>query len=287
MFIDDCRAIIDSHYKSIYFSDRCMFKMPMNTEGETLEEYIVPILKNAPITEALIDIRVKLPSTIDVESIDNIFERIKGRYPVRQEQRVAEFSFELKPDKDPLNASKQRIHGYRYLSTDHKQIVQARIDGFTMSRLHPYREWKDLRNEAKELWQFYKDLTKPEAITRVALRYINNLNIPLPINDFADYLAAPPIVPDGLPQDVNSFLTRVVVPEPKLGVIAIITQAFEPVAPEIKITHLPIILDIDVFRYDSQGIDENDAWDSIEKLRHLKNMIFDKSITDKLKETYK
>ncbi|MBU2621568.1 MAG: TIGR04255 family protein [Proteobacteria bacterium] len=252
-----------------------------------MKEYLVPVLKNAPITEALIDIRVKLPATTDVKSIDLLFEKIKNQYPTRQELRVSEVSFVLKPDEDPVKASKLRVNGYRYISADQKQIVQARLDGFTMSRLHPYTEWKDLRDEAKELWRFYKDITNPEAITRVALRYINNLNIPLPINDFADYLAAPPIVPDGLPQDVSSFLTRVIVPEPQLGANAIITQAFEPVAPEIKITRLPIILDIDVFKYDSQGMDEKEAWDSIEFLRHFKNKIFDKSITDRLKETYK
>lgn len=255
--------------------------------GKTLEEYLMPVLKNAPITEALIDIRVKLPSTIDAKSIDFIFEQIKSRYPVRQEHRVSEFSFELKPDEHPLKASPQRVNGYRYISADKTQIVQARLDGFTMSRLHPYTEWKDLRDETQELWRYYKKIAKPDAITRVALRYINNLNIPLPINDFADYLTAPPIVPNGLPQGISSFLTRVIVPEPHLGANAMITQAFEPVAPEIKITHLPIILDIDVSKYDSQGIDEKDAWDTIEQLRHLKNKIFDKSITDKLKETYK
>ncbi len=252
-----------------------------------MEKYPISVLKNAPITEALIDIRVKLPSTTDVKAIDSLFEKIKNRYPVRQEHRVSEFSFQLKPGEDPVKAAKQRVNGYRYVSADQKQIVQARLDGFTMSRLRPYTKWTDLRDEAKELWGFYKEITKPEAITRVALRYINDLNIPFPMNDFADYLAAPPIVPHGLPQDVSSFLTRVIVPEPQLGANAIITQAFEPVAPEIKITHLPIILDIDVFKYDSQGIDEKDAWNYIEQLRHFKNKIFDKSITYKLKETYK
>lgn len=249
-----------------------------------MEAYPVPVLKNAPITEALIDIRVKLPSTIDVKSIDSLFEKIKHRYPARQEHRVSEFSFELKPDQDPVKASKMRVNGYRYVSADKKQIVQARLEGFTMSRLHPYTEWKDLRDEAKELWQYYKAITKPEAITRVALRYINNLNTPLPINDFADYLTAPPIVPAGLAQGISSFLTRVTIHEPAIGANAVITQALETVLPEK--THLPIILDIDVFKYNPEGIEEKDAWDTIEQLRHFKNKIFDKSITPKLKETY-
>lgn len=251
-----------------------------------MEAYPVPVLKNAPITEALIDIRVKLPSTTDVKSIDFLFEKIKSQYPVRQEQRVSEFSFEMKPDEDPIKASKLRINGYRYVSADQRQIVQARLDGFTMSRLHPYAEWKDLRDEAKKLWQFYKEITKPEAITRVALRYINNLNMPFPINDFDEYLTAPPMVPKELPQGISSFLTRVVVTEPTLGINAIITQALELVPPMPEMSRLPVILDIDVFKQDPKGMEETDAWNTIEQLRHFKNKIFDKSITSKLKETY-
>ena len=40
-----------------------------------LEDY--PILKNAPITEALIDIRVKLPSDFDIKNLSSIYESIK------------------------------------------------------------------------------------------------------------------------------------------------------------------------------------------------------------------
>jgi len=160
------------------------------------------------------------------------------------------------------------------------------LDGFSVSRLHPYSEWKDLRDETKRLWQFYKEIAKPDAIIRVALRYINNLNMPFPKNDFDEYLTAPPLVPKELPQGVSSFLTRVVLTEPSLGVNAIITQALELVPPIAKINRLPVILDIDVFKQDPKGMEEIDVWNTIEQLRHFKNKIFDKSITPKLKETY-
>lgn len=249
-----------------------------------MEEYPVPILKNAPITEALIDIRTKLPSAIDVKSIDNLFEKIKNQYPEKQEQRVSEFSFELKADEEPVKASKHKVNGYRYISSGKKQIVQARLDGFTFSRLHPYIKWEDLRDEGHRLWDLYKEITSPEAITRVALRYINNLNIPMPITDFGDYLTAPPIVPEGISQSVKSFLTRVIIYEPSIDVNAIITHVLEPLSPEAD--RAPIILDIDVFKLRQDGIEEQDAWQIIEQLRHFKNKIFDKSITDKLKEIY-
>ncbi len=245
-----------------------------------LEEY--PILKKAPITEALIDICVKLPSDFDVKNISSIYQTIKEEYPEKHEQRISKVSFELKVD-EPIKSSRANINGYRYISSDKKQIVQARLDGFTFSRLHPYIKWEELRDEAHRLWQLYKNITSPESITRVAVRYINNLNIPMPIRDFSDYLTAPPTVSEGLPQVVSSFLTRVVIHEPSVGANAIITQALEQIVTDVA----PIILDIDVFKLEPRGIVEKDAWEIIEKLRHFKNKVFFSSITDNLKEMYK
>ena len=246
-----------------------------------MEEY--QILKKAPITEALIDIRVKLPSELDVKKIDSIHESIKEQYPEKQEQKVPEVKVELKPGEE-LIKQLTKINGYRYISSDKKQIVQARLDGFTFSRLHPYTKWEELRNEAHRLWLLYKGITSPDSIVRVALRYINNLNIPLPIRDFGDYLTAPPIVPEELPQGVSSFLTRVIIYEPSIGANAIITQALESIVSETA--PVPVILDIDVFKLRPEGIEEREVWDIIEKLRHFKNRIFFKSITNKLKENY-
>ncbi len=245
-----------------------------------LEDY--PILKNAPITEALIDFRVKLPSEVDIKDIHSMYESIKEEYPEVQEQRISEVRFELKTEGivKPLS---DKTNGYRYISSDKKQIVQAKMEGFTFSRLHPYIKWEELRNEAHKLWQLYKSIASPESITRVAVRYVNNLNIPMPIGDFSDYLTAPPAVPEGLPQGVSSFLARIVTHEPTIGANAIITQALEQIVTD----KVPIILDIDVFKLQPEGIEEKDAWEIIEKLRHFKNKVFFSSITDNLKELYK
>lgn len=241
-----------------------------------------PILKKAPITEALIDIRLKLPTAFDVAKIDSIYKSISDRYPEKQELRQIEAQIDIKK-KESVKTSATKVTGYRYISPDGKQILQARLDGFTVSRLKPYIRWEQLRDEAFRLWKLYRDITSPERITRVAVRYINNLNIPMPIRDFGEYLTAPPIVPPELPQGVSSFLTRVVIHEPSIGANAIITQALDQIVTDVA----PIILDIDVFKSQSDGIEEEDTWEIIEKLRHFKNKIFFTSITDKLKEMYK
>jgi len=159
-----------------------------------LEEY--KVLRKAPITEALIDIRVKLRAEIDIKNVNSIHEPIKKEYPEKQEQRISQIQFELKVGEELVKPVSSKMIGYRYISADKRQIFQARLDGFTFSRLHPYINWEELRNEAHRLWLLYKNITQPDLITRVALRYINNLSIPLSIRDFSDYLMAPTVVPE-------------------------------------------------------------------------------------------
>ena len=148
--------------------------------------------------------------------------------------------------------------------------------------LKPYETWERFRDEARRLWGKYREVTSPE-ITRVALRYINKMEFPLPVKDFGNYLAAPPTVPAGLSQGVSSFLTRVVIHEPEIGAAGIITQALEQI---INPNVLTIILDIDVFKQKSEGITEEEAWQTLEKLRHFKNKIFFESITEKARELF-
>lgn len=246
-----------------------------------MEEY--PLLNKAPITEAVIDLQIKLPIGFEVKKIDSLYESFKGQYPKKEELRKFDGRVEFKREEQTFTPISEQIGGYRFSSADGKQIVQLRIDGFTFSRLTPYIDWKHLRNEAHRLWQIYKSVTDP-LITRVALRYINKINIPMPIRDFADFLTAPPIVPEALPQGVSSFLTRVVIPEPYIPANAVITQVLEPI---IKPDFIPIILDIDVNNSKPEGIEEHEAWELLEKFRHFKNKIFFNSISEKLKEMLK
>lgn len=238
-------------------------------------------LSRAPITEALIDIRIKLREDLTVDKLNDIYKSISSQYPDRREHRQFQSRFELK-ESEPSQAVVEidKVDGYLCTSADKKQIVQLRLDGFTFSRLQPYENWERLRDEAKRLWKIYQESTSPE-ITRVALRYINKFDIPQPFKDFSDYLAAAPIVPRALPQGLSSFLTRLVISESSIDAIAIVTQALEQtVDPKF----VPIILDIDVFRQTPAGMSEDEAWKLIEKLRDFKNKIFFESITEPLKE---
>ena len=238
-------------------------------------------LKNAPIAEALIDISVKPSSSVqNAQQLDELCAKLKDTYPDKKLQQ--QFKIEFFPGPPPQERKETRFVGYRLTSANGLQVIQASPDKITFSRLRPYQTWEQLREEAQRIWKIYTEIVKPELITRIATRFINSIEIPLPMKDFSDYLTAAPSIPEKLPQGISSFFTRVVLPDPTTGAVAIVTHALESVVtPKV----VPIIIDIDVF---IERIFENHekAWATIDTLRDMKNLIFFESVTDKALEPY-
>ena len=241
---------------------------------------------NAPITEALLDIRVKLPAQTDLAKLATFHDAIKQKYPSKHERMAWRGHIEIQasPVAQVSQSAAGGPDGYSFTSIDGRQVVQARLDGFTFSRLKPYDKWEALRDEARELWQHYVRITSPEAVTRVALRYINRIEIPLPIRDFKDYILTTPEIAPDLPQGLGSFFMRLVIPDPKAQAVAIVTETVEPI--DESSNRLPLIFDIDVFRMAAFNVQDKSLWETLEQLHDLKNDIFFKSITPKAKELF-
>lgn len=240
-----------------------------------------PHLPNAPITEALIDIRVKLPAVVTLETLSTFQDDIRARYPNRRERSSWQSQFEVAPGAIPrVHEPIGGIDGYLFVSPEGNQIVQARLDGFTFSRLKPYETWEQLRDEAKVLWNQYKALTRPIQILRIAVRYINRIEIPAPVVDLRRWFYTTPEVARALPQGLQEFFTRLVIPFDDPRATAIVTQTAVPTdSPDA----VPIILDIDVYREEPCAPDAGDLWKRFEQLREVKNRVFFESITTETK----
>ncbi len=114
-------------------------------------------LKNAPLTEALIDIRVSLPSIFDPEEFLSLSNDISEKYTKSEPRQLFTATFGLEAGKPFTKPTESKgIHGYICKSEDGKDVVQFRIDGFTFSRLNPYSEWGTVLSEAKRLWLIFE-----------------------------------------------------------------------------------------------------------------------------------
>lgn len=254
-----------------------------------------PHLPNAPISEALIDIRIPFaPSTL-MKSLSSLQERVRERYPRRDKRMTFEgqVQFIAATQQVSTRAEAPKHLGYAFGSDDRLQVFQARLDGFTFNRLKPYTDWESLRKEAHDLWLLFRAAAKPTAVTRLGLRYINRIDVPSESIELADWFNTAPNLPTAIGPIAGLFM-RLVVKVENPSAMAIITMAGDQQAGQIA-PPLSIIFDIDVFR-EEQGDSSlakswasSDAalWALIEDLRQAKNRIFFSSMTDRTLELFK
>lgn len=242
------------------------------------------VFPNAPITEAVIDIKTQLPEETDLKRLESFHDHIKERFPEKQEQRFIKAGFKLSQKDTPITLpTKTGTQGYLFRSLKEKKVVQSKIDGFAFNKLKPYENWESFRSEGRELWELYSETVNPIKVIRIGLRYINRIEVPLPFNDFSDYLFTNPQIAPNLPQAVSHFFMRLEVPNPDIEATAIITQTMDKPTTAQR---LPLILDIDVFRITEYLGKAEDMWEAFEKLRDFKNDIFFNSVTEKAKELF-
>lgn len=250
------------------------------------DEKISDQYPNPPITEALLDIRVSLPPDVTLDHLATYYEEVKDTFPSKEPRIAWTGGFEFKPGVAPkITAPSGGPHGYFFRSPSENKLIQVRRDGFTFNKLKPYTNWPQFSEEAKTHWERYKRIAKPYQVTRLALRYINRIEIPLPLKDFKEYTLTIPDIAPGLPNAMSSMFMQLVVPDEKIGATAIITETVEPLKEGQSL--LGFIFDIDVFRKISAQPDDNKIWEIMEDLRAFKNQIFKKSLTDKCKELFK
>lgn len=235
----------------------------------------------APITEAIIDLRVELPSDIGLEELRRAHAGQEQGYPHIKQMNLAFGQMHL-GDEVTTTASTKPV-GHLIRSGDGKQIYQARLDGFTMSRLAPYERWETFRDEARRLWNVYKAAVSPQRVVRVAVRYVNRIDIPLPLHDFKDYLRTVPEVSPDLPQGLAGYFMRLEIPMEDIKSRCLLNEAIiKPAAPNV----VSVVLDIDVFRTEDLPTEEDEIWGFVEDLRIQKNSVFEACITDKARELF-
>ena len=273
--------------------DHCLMRFdvtkgPNETTQQTTTERVVARhrqLARAPIREALIDIQFEPP--LPIELIDRFVSSVESSFSKKTDIWEAQFGLIL-GNPSPTPHSMQKAIGRRLDSADGLYVLQCRSTGFTLSRLTPYGKWSDLRDEAFRLWSALARAVDSLTVTRIAVRYINQIAIPVPFGDFNEYLTCPPQLPDDVPQALSEFLVRVVIPDPSTRCVSIVTQALEGQPVETSTgASIAVLLDIDVFREGRlESAEMEQIWEGVDELRAQKNRLFFAHITEKAVELY-
>jgi uncharacterized protein (TIGR04255 family) len=245
-----------------------------------LEKY--EVFKNAPIAEAVLEIVVIPAEELKMESLLSFHKPIKERFPTIEQGKEGGGGFKV--GAGSASFFKEKPIGYLFRSHQENKVIQARLNGFAFSKLKPYENWESFRSEAKDLWKSYAEMIKPQKISRISMRYINRIELPLPMRDFEEYILTRLQIAPELPQAISQFFIRFEIPNSEIPAMAVIIQTIENVTDENR---LPLIFDIDVIRENEYSVGSAEVWDDFEKLHDFKNEIFFSSITDKTKELFR
>lgn len=238
-----------------------------------------PHLSKAPIVEGLIDLQVRPRSDQTLADLARLRDDLIDRYPESKDLRTVRADVQFTETKGTSQSVATEQTGYRIERKDKPFVLLARRTGLTVSRLRPYTRWEELQAEARTVWKKYVEVSRPETVIRVATRYINRLELPAKRLDFDDYLAASPPIPKGLPQVVNEFLSRLVIPDKPSGAEIAILQSLQGLSQDSE--HVHVLVDIDVYKAVDLAPTSEDIWKLLDIMRNLKNCAFFGALTKK------
>jgi len=238
-------------------------------------------LNNPPIIEAVVDIECDLPPGLQVAALEQAaLDRFKDHYPRFRKQFIHEHRIEAKPDgTSNLSVLKNDVLALHFLKDDEKQLVQVRTQGFSFNRLAPYSSLDDYLPEIQRTWNLYVELAAPVQVRAIRLRYINRFLLPTKGTRVSldKYLRIGPRLPDEEALTLSGFLSQQTMVEEKTKNQANLVLTAQ--LPENE--KLPVVLDNGVL---SSGAGAPQDWPwilgKIKELRALKNIVFERTLTE-------
>ncbi len=262
-----------------------MNKITINTDEE------FPVLADAPIAEAVIDLRAFPSNVFEEAAVKSSLEKKLGGYSFLDSHREIHYEVRSEGEKPPEQSIRDLgWRGVRFQSTDQKNLAQFNRDGFAFSRLEPYDNWQSFFQEGKFVWSVFKDIAAPITIDRIGLRFINRIQLPPGEMNFEQYITNAPAPPSGLDLPFFGFMHQETLAVPghpyAINLIKTIQQPQNPADNGVS-----IILDIDVFTFQpiAQQVenDDNTLSQMLNEMRWLKDKTFFGSITDKGLERFR
>lgn len=237
-------------------------------------------LLHPPIVEAVFDVDCDMSPTFDLTALEQTTrEAFADQYPKFRVQYLQQHQIEQKAGQPIKFSALQSVQALQCLHEDEKQLVQVRTQGVSFNRLTPYTSLDDYFPEIERAWGLFVKIASPVQIRVVRLRYINRILLPLTNGrvDLDEYLKIGPRLPEEDRLRLAGFLNQYTVMESETGHLVNVILTSQP--PEND--RLPLIFDIGVVSNETAE-PENWVWllAKTQALRHLKNCIFRKTLTE-------
>lgn len=232
-----------------------------------------------PIVQALFEARFDTPC--DIKKTQKFIKNVSDHYPSTEEGKSVNVHIDEKADV----TTKASIAGYKLSSLEGTDLILIQPSTLAVGRLAPYEGWDSFSSTLKKVWKEEKNVFGYRQINRLALRYINRIDIPCEKNgviEESDYVN----ISIGVPKDtVPLFNGYRIEFTSKIGSDVWYTIRTGVSASPI-IDHMAIVLDLDIYKDTDLPQKDDDIWDFLTELRIQKNNLFESFITEKSRELF-
>lgn len=242
------------------------------------------LYKHPPITEAVIGISFSSP--IKQTDISSVNKKFHIHYP--HHQPVSNFDVAVELSNNQVNKPTTNINkkedGHRLSTADMTQLLVLWPSSFSLSQLAPYPGWDDFLARFVRDWSVWKRTVGFQTISRVGVRYINRIDIPVTdsIAKYEEFLNVYPKLPDSL----DPILGYAVQVASELKDIDCLLKINSAVVPSPILDHVSFVIDLDISKETDPPQSDNDIYDLLNKIRVQKNAVFETCISSRARELF-
>jgi uncharacterized protein (TIGR04255 family) len=237
--------------------------------------------KNPPIVEALCEFRFDPSSPWDLAIPGLLYEKVRDEFGKRRLVKAIETSFSGGPT--GIEQQVRSSDRMQFLRDDEKALIQVGPNLLSTNHLKPYPTWQEFFPIIRQAFDAYFQVASPKGLQRVGLRYINRIEIPGKSIELEDYFEFRPFIGPRLPQRFGPFITGIQIPyeDSRDHLRLEIANATVEKPDEVG-----VMLDLDFFLAQPDGLSMNNVFDWIEVAHSRVEEAFEACITDRLREIF-
>lgn len=236
--------------------------------------------QHPPIVEAVVDFRMVKP--LDQKTISKLEAAFAASYP--QLDKVQTIQVDFNPKTGAVRKSAQ-VFGFKRLNNEATEVILTNDTGFTVAQLAPYTDWETFVGRVRRDWSIWKKKADFRTLSRIGVRFINRLDIPLHENTSMrpeDYITVGPNVPKAV-NEIGAFQSTISFGVEHLEANVTLRAG---TAESPLLNHASIMLDIDIAKSEQVPLKEEDIFMYLDKVRLEKNKLFESCITDKMRSLF-
>lgn len=232
--------------------------------------------RKPPITESVVEFRIS--DQISFETIKKQANKFKRNYT--QESQTIEFKGEMS---EKGFSGRQEPIGLRFATKDELEILLINKGNIVVSQLAPYPGWEIFSKRILRDFEMFSTVFGRRKLSRIGVRYINRLDIPLETITVEDYLNVTPRIPAFGQKVGRSFALQSTqdLEDGRFGVTIQSATVDSPVPAAMS-----LLLDVDLFSDSDLPMRTDNIATLLAEMRDIKNRIFETSITDQARKLF-